>query len=440
MRAGTDIGDRRTADAAAEVLPIEARMARGALVMAWASICSAMVYLFLGAALALVYGARNALIGMVLAVVTFGLLCGYLAKFAARTGMSSSVLSQSMLGRAGGAIATLILSATGVYYAVFEGSVLAVAMHQVVPGLSYGLATFVVAAYSVPLVLGSVQNWLNRLNGVLLPFYLLGMSALVATALLRQGGRLAFWSVGPSGPAPAFGWWFCFATYLGVLVMAMVTMDFARFGRPDDGAWHARFTFGMPFYLITYLLNGVVGILLVGTLATSTITETAVVDVSLSLLGAWIGLGWVFVSQTRINTANFLLGSLNLQAFLREAAGLRVSKTLCAVLVGLATFALMRSTDVFRYLIVALNWQAVFTTAWVGVALSYVASLAGGPVQARGTAGLIAWLLSAASGGVTLATGQSGKLWYPIVTVTVAVFAHRVLLARSVVVPSRVGH
>jgi hypothetical protein len=33
MRAGTDIGDRRTADAAAEVLPIEARMARGALVM-----------------------------------------------------------------------------------------------------------------------------------------------------------------------------------------------------------------------------------------------------------------------------------------------------------------------------------------------------------------------------------------------------------------------
>jgi cytosine permease len=424
--------DRSTADAAAEVLPIEARMARGSLVMAWASICSAMVYLFLGAALALAYGARNAVIGMVLAVITFGLLSGFLARFAARTGMSSSVLSQSMLGHAGGAITTLILSATGMYFAVFEGSVLALAMHKVIPGLGYRLAAFLVVAYSVPLVFGSVQNWLNRLNGVLLPFYLLGLSGLVVAALVRHGDRLAFWSVSPVGPLPPFGWWFCFATYLGVLVMVMVTMDFARFGRPEDDRWHARYTFGMPFYAVTYLLNGVVGILIVGTLDTATITETAVVDASLALLGAWVGLGWVFVSQTRINTANFLLGTLNLQAFLIEAAGWRLSKITCAVFFGVVTFVLMRSSDVIKYLIVALNWQAVCTTAWVGVALSYVASLSGRSApRARGRSGMIAWLLGAVSGGITLAAGQAGTLWYPIVTITVAVLAHRALLARE---------
>ena len=32
------------------------------------------------------------------------------------------------------------------------------------------------------------------------------------------------------------------------------------------------------------------------------------------------------------------------------------------MLLGLVMLALMRSTDVFKYLIVALNWQAVFTT------------------------------------------------------------------------------
>ena len=431
MPASAELNKSSTEDAAAEVLPLEARMPRGSLLMAWASICSAMVYLFLGAALALTYGARSAVTGMVLAVITFGLLCGFLARFAARTGMSSSVLSQSMLGRAGGSIATLILSATGVYYAVFEGSVLAVAIQKVVPGLSYGLAAFVVVAYSAPLVLGSVQNWMNRLNGVLLPFYFLGIIALVVSSFAGSTHRVDFWSVGPAGPLPAYGWWFCFATYLGVLVMVMVTMDFARFGRPEDDRWHARLTFGMPFYSVTYLLNGVVGILIVGTLDTGSITETAVVDASLALLGAWVGLGWVFVSQTRINSANFLLGTLNLQAFLQEAGGWRVSKAACAVAVGIVTFVLMRSTDVFKYLIVMLNWQAVFTTAWVGVALSYVHSLKSGSPAARSNSGLIAWLLGSLSGGLTLASGQQGALWYPVVTVVVSVLAHQVLRSRA---------
>ena len=67
------------------------------------------------------------------------------------------------------------------------------------------------------------------------------------------------------------------------------------------------------------------------------------------------------------------------------------------------------------------------------MALSYVASLAGGPVRAGGPAGLAAWMLGALAGGVTLASGPSGLLGYPIVTVFVAVLAHRILLARRVV-------
>jgi len=426
----------RTEDDAAVALPLDARMSRGSLAMAWAGICSAMVYLFLGATLALGYGARNAVIGMVLAVIAFGLLCGSLARFSARTGLSSAALSQAMLGRAGGAVATLILCVTGTYYAVFEGSVLAVAIHKVVPALGYGMAAFLVAAYSTPLVLGSVQNWLNRLNGFLLPFYLLGLAALVFAAIGR-GGAARFWSVGASDAVP-YGWWFCFCTYLGVLVMAMCTLDFARFGRPQDAHWHARWTFGIPFYAVTYLLNGVVGILLVASLEAASVTETAVVDASLGLLGVWVGLAWVFISQTRINTANFLIGALNLQAFVSETSGRKLPKAVCALAIGVVTFALMRSTDVFRYLIVALNWQAVFTTAWVGVALSFViASARGMPAEQAGHGGLYAWLIAAFLGGVTLvAGGQVGTYWFPVVTLLAAVvvhvwFVHRALRAAT---------
>jgi hypothetical protein len=35
-----------------------------------------------------------------------------------------------------------------------------------------------VVLYSVPLIFGSVQNWMDKLNGVLLPFYLIGLVAL----------------------------------------------------------------------------------------------------------------------------------------------------------------------------------------------------------------------------------------------------------------------
>ncbi len=50
-------------------------------------------------------------------------------------------------------------------------------------GLSYGTACILVVAYSVPLVFGSVQHFLDKLNGVLLPFYVLGLvAAVVATS------------------------------------------------------------------------------------------------------------------------------------------------------------------------------------------------------------------------------------------------------------------
>lgn len=48
------------------------RMPRYALTMAWWAVCSAVFYIVVGATLALKYGARNAIIGMVLSVISYG--------------------------------------------------------------------------------------------------------------------------------------------------------------------------------------------------------------------------------------------------------------------------------------------------------------------------------------------------------------------------------
>lgn len=395
-----------------------ARMPGFRLTMAWWGVASAMFYVFLGANLALTFGAVNSVIGMLLAALLFGLIGGALARYAVRTGSSSSALSLTMLGRLGGSLPTLILAITGVYYAVFEGSVLALAASKVIAGLSYPAAATVVVLYSAPLAAGGVQRFLDKLNGLLLPFYVGGLLLLIGMAIAHSP-KLEF-------PSPHYiagkswlelisgiGVWRCFVAYLGLLVITMVSMDFARFGRASDERFHARIAFGLPFYLLTFVLSGIGGVVLIAATAPSQVSETSVVDTSLSVLGAMGGLAWVFVTQTRINSANYYVATLNFQAALEELLGVRVPKLLCAVLTGMLVLALMRATDVFSYMLAALAYQGIFVTAWVGLAVAHVSRKA--EVKERGNIrakepdgeqrrlllpGVAAWL-----GGVTVGTG-----------------------------------
>ncbi len=413
------------------------RMSRFRLTMAWWGCASGMVFVFLGADVALLYGTVNALIGMCAASVLFGVIGGVLAGHAVRTGASSSVLSRVMLGRAGSAVPALILSLAGVYYAVFEGSVLAVAATKVIPALSYPEAALIVVLYSAPLAVGGVQRFLDKLNGLLLPFYLGGLLLAVALILAHTPHLIhSLAGVGAPGQgrrpaAGGAGIWRSFVAYFGLLVLTMVTMEFARFGRVSDQRFHARVAFGVPFYLLTIVLSGFVGIVLVAAAGPAHVTETSVVAGALAVLGSAAGLLWVFVTQTRINSVNFYVSALNLQAALEELSGLRVPRAACALSVAVAVLALMWSTDVFAYLLKALAYQAVFITAWVGVALIQVWRdlrrwPAGGATDGGGRGadpgaprrfrfpGMAAWLAAAAAGtGLMLAGGTLASVSAP---------------------------
>jgi cytosine permease len=377
--------------------------------MVWWSQCGAMFYLIVGAALAVKYGTRNALIGMLVSIALFSAINGLLVRYAVRTGLSCSALSRAMLGLGGGAVATLILCLTALFYAVFEGSVLAVAATKVFPGLGYGVASVLIVLYSVPLVLGSVQHWLNRFNGVLLPLFLLGL-ALIVVLSVRRHGYSGAWLHLPAASDSGWNWLACVAPYMGVFVLSMCTVDFGRFGRPADANFHAFVSFGLPFYLMAFLVNGAAGIFLVGSTDPSKLTETTVVDTSLEILGSLIGLAWIWVIQTRINTANYFLAIVNLQAFVEEALRWRWSKMLCAVLIGLVVLLLMYATDIFSYLLAALNYLGAFAAAWVGIALSHVIPrLRRGDdgVQQTGRGGVLAWVIGALSGCAIVQLGGS---------------------------------
>jgi len=404
-------------DPASVPVPADARMGRLSLTMAWWAVCSAMFYIVVGASLALSYGTRNALIGMLLSVISYGLVNSVLSRFAIRSGLSVALFSRLLFGRTGACLATLIFFSTAIYYAVFEGSVIAVALNHLYPELVYPLAALLVVLYSVPLILGSVQHWLDKLNGVLLPVYLGGLLFAVGLSISRYGYQPQWLDFGPATPS-AFGWWDCFVAYMGVWVLMLFTFDYARFGKPEDATYHGRWNFGMPFYAVTFLLNGAAGIYLVSSIPhEGALNEVSVVMAILQLMGLW-GLLFVWATQTRINTANYYLATLNMQAFFARF-GLRGSYLMWAVAVGLIVYGLMLA-DVFSYLLKALAYQGIFVVAWVGVALAKI--LYGGrdvsaihSAPAFNPVGLTAWFGGTALGLLLMfAGGVPGSFSAPL--------------------------
>lgn len=418
-------------------VPADQRMERLPLTMAWWSVCSAMFYLVVAATLALAYGSINAIIGLVLSVAAYAAVNAVLVRHAIRTGLSVSLFSRVLLGRTGASLATLIFFATAIYYGVFEGSVMALAL-QSYTGIAYPVAALVVVAYSVLLIFGSVQNWLDKLNGVLLPFYLLGLLAAVGLAVAEHGYSDAWLKLGPEGGAPATGWWDCFVAYMGVWILMMFTYDFARFGKPEEADYHARINFGAPFYLIAFLLNGLVGIFLAASLPTEGgVTEVTVVLALIQLMGV-AGLAFVWITQTRINTANYYLAAVNMESFAQTVFRLTLPKVVWACVVGVIAYGLMLA-DVFAYILQALAYQGIFVVAWVGIALVHIltegkkgAAQDGRAFRLRDTpainpAGLGAWLFAAAVGLVLHFLPGALATWSAPATFIAAALAYAVL-------------
>lgn len=181
---------------------------------------------------------------------------------------------------------------------------------------------------------------------------------------------------------------------------------------------------------MTFLLNGLVGIFLVTLGRVAVVSETAVVDQLIAVLGGAMALIFVWITQTRINSANYYLATVNMQAFF-DRLGIRFAKAVWAVAVGLIVLAMMVSTDVFEYLLDALSYQGIFVTGWVAIALVHILSphyrrLVGTEVVYEAArvplvnpAGLVAWIVGAGT-GLTMVLADAGATWAPVVTVALS--------------------
>ena len=310
-------------------------------------------------------------------------------------------------------------------------------------GISYPVAAALVVIYSVALIFGSIQNWLDKFNGILLPFYAIGIAAAVGLTIARYGYSDAWLQLGPNGGAARVsGIWGCFVAYMGVWVLMMYTYDYARFGKVEDADYHAKINFGAPFYSVTFFLNGLVGIFLAASLPNDgAVTELSVVFALIEVMGLG-GLLFVWISQTRINTANYYLAAVNMESFAQTAFRLRAPKVVWACVVGAITYVLMMA-DIFSYILQALAWQGIFVVAWVAIALVHIVTEGADGVEhdriharlsetpAIRMAGTGAWVIGAGVGLALHFAGGALASWSAPATFVVAALAYALMARQS---------
>lgn len=406
------------------------RLPRWSLMMGWWSLVSAMFYLYIAALVASIVGVRDAVIGLLLTVAAYGFINSRLTKYAIRTGQGVEHLSQVIFGKAGSALATLVFGATAIYYGVFEGSIIAVTLEAYTRdwlGWSMSVWYLIVVLYSTPLVFGGVRNWLDRFNGLLLPLYLVGLFAAIVVATIK-GSPAGFTTFGNQEGVPVAsggpGWLLAFGIYMGVWILMMYTMDFARMGHRRDIGFHSTVTFGYVFYSITFLVNGLVGIYLTHALRDivgASISEGGVAVALTQVMGIW-AVALVWISQTRINTANYYLASINLESFGAHVLRIRAPRVVWAV-VGAIIMYLLMLTNVFSYLLKALSWQGVLVTGWVAIALVHIAMTRNDAKDRtyRPAAGVLAWAVASVLGLAIIEIAPPwAATWGPILTALVA--------------------
>ncbi|MEV6119309.1 hypothetical protein AB0M23_02055 [Streptomyces sp. NPDC052077] len=422
MSTTTAEGDRAD-DFAHSVVPSEARAPRVNLTMSSWSLISGMAWLFYGALAATLVGTRQALIGLLISVVLFSLANSPMVRLAASTGLNSALVSARLFGRAGSLLIALLLAATTVYFAVLEGSVVAEAFHQYW-GMDIRWWYLIVVAGMLPLMMGGILTWMGRLNGILLPLYVVGMvAALVLAARQGEPGHfLDFPGTVPEAARTLPGWLTTVILYLGVWLVMPTTLDFARFARTDDIRYHQVITFGWVFSAGIFLANGIAGMFLVQMVlpGAAVASETGVVSALVGPLG-FAGVLLIVVTQIRIQTLNFYQSSMNLQRLLRQLTGVRTPRPVMVAGVSVLVFVLML-TDVFSYLQLALQWQGTFFVGWVGIVLTHLSLRApwrSDDVPFRPA--LCVWVVSAAVG---IALIQASHETAPLVSLALAVLGY----------------
>lgn len=389
------------------VVPPTVRLNKWTVFGGWSSIASAMAFVYFGVLSAIIAGVQQAFIGIILTVAVYSIIGSKAAKESMKWGMNSTLLSRDLFGFKGAALAPLLIAIAAIYYAVLEGSIIAIALQSFFGAWDIRVWYAVVIVGMLPLMLGSLQTWLGKLNGILLPVYFFGLVLAVIVAGLRfgwEGDWTAFRTAESGSVIP--GWISVFVLYMGVWLLIPDTQDMARFAREDDANFHRRVTFSWAFYCLAFLFNGLVGVLIFALAAKGAGTETGVVQGVIRSIGI-VGLIVIIASQIRINSANLYFASISMERFIAHFSRKNLSRRTWVAVLLVVVLGLM-FTNPLSFIYLSLAWLGVLFVSWVGIMIVHWIVDSGQEPEIRPSRlhavapGFFAWLFSALLGGALI--------------------------------------
>lgn len=359
-RETTDWGERREDYALRYVPAGYRRWSAISLTGVMLGVATAMFFLAWGGELALSYGTRNTLLGMVIGTVFIGGLATILARISSATGLDADLITRGAgFGFMGSAITSLIYSFNFLMFFAFEGTIMATAVHQRWPAIPLWALYLIIGVAFIPLTWWgmTVVNWVMWVS---LPIYLVFLVWTIKLAL-DHGGAPGFWGYVPKAPtSPEAGPALLqvLAAVLALVSQATIAADVGRF-IPGQRRTSGAFIVGFVSQLLTF-----VGVAMLGAWLTFSFGRESNPGTYLaSLMGVW-GVLFVVTTQLRINVTNVYSGSLAYANFFCRVFHVTPGRHWFVILTSALGTALMFG-GIFEHLNAVLTFEGIFVMAWV---------------------------------------------------------------------------
>ncbi|WLV25393.1 permease [Aciduricibacillus chroicocephali] len=345
------------------------RVPRKARTMGWLSvtnitfgIATAIFYFQMGSVMALQFGAANAIVSSIYAIVVAGILGTFIVYLSAKSGMNVNLLARGGgFGYIGASLTSLIYASNFIMYCAFEGLILVSAVHTFFPVIPEWALIVFFGSLVIPLnwfgikQLDKLQKWSLPIFGL---FLLTAIVVSIFTPSNYDGSVLSFMPSGASFGGTSL--LMCIGMHNGIIgLTALLSSDYARFLKPSD-LKKGSIAVGFIPQIFSYGVMGGLGIWFGVRLGNP---NPGVYIVMLLGIG---GALFTMLTQLRINVTNIYSSSLSLSNFFENVFKFTPGRRFWVFVAGLTSMGLMLG-GIVDHLSTVMTFQGVFLLAWAAV-------------------------------------------------------------------------
>ena len=325
-------------------------------------IATAIFYFQTGSVMALQFGAVNAIISSIYAIVVAGILGTVIAYLSAKSGMNVNLLSRGGgFGYIGASLTSFIYATNFIMYCAFEGLILVAAVRTFFPSIPEWALIIFFGAIVIPLnwfgikQLDKLQKWSLPIFGI---FLIITIIVAFFTPSVYEG---TFWTYLPEGvQVGGQALLFCIGMQHGIMgLTALLASDYARFLKPKD-IKIGSVAIGFIPQIFCFGVMGGLGIWFGVRLGEP---NPGVYIVQLLSIG---GVLFTLLTQLRINVTNIYSGSLSLSNFFENIFKFTPGRRFWVVVTGVSAIALMLG-GIVDHLDTVMTFQGVFLLAWAAI-------------------------------------------------------------------------